>query len=144
MTRSDVYQLIMMISGFATAIGVFFAAIQVRMYQRQETTSFEDDMAREYREIVQRIPTRALLGDSLDGAEFADTFDEFYRYLSLSNEQVHLWKSGRVSRKTWQHWREGIRRNLSRPSFQRAWSEIKSRTQADEFGGLRALERDEV
>jgi hypothetical protein len=144
MSGGGTFEIIGLVSGIATAIGVFFAAMQLRMAQRQETTRFEDEMAREYREIVQSIPTRALLGDVLDEAEYARSFDEFYRYLSLSNEQVFLWRNGRIRDQTWKHWRRGILRHLARPSFRKAWEDIKARAGGDEFGGIRALERNEV
>lgn len=144
MTHLDAFQIISLVTGVATAIGVFFAAIQLRFSQENETTHFEDDMAREYREIIQRIPTRALLGETLSEEEFKQSFDEFYRYFSLSNEQVFLWNTGRIRPKTWAHWRVGIRSNLGRPAFRKAWDEIKGRVPESEFGGLRRVESNEV
>ncbi len=144
MKSPDLLQLIQIVIGVATAGGVFFAAVQIRISQEHETTRFEDAMAREYRDIVQRIPTRAMLGEPLNDAEFQESFDEFYRYFNLSNEQVFFWKTGRVRRRTWAHWRVGIRSNLARPAFKKAWAEIKSKLPASELGGLRRLEADEV
>ncbi len=144
MNGHGAFEIIGLVSGVATAIGVFFAAMQLRVTQAQETTRFEDDMAREYREIIQRIPTKAMLGEPLDESEYASAFDEFYRYLSLSNEQVFLWKGGRIRRKTWEHWRDAIRSHLSRPAFRRAWTEIQAKVPPEEFGGLRQLEANEV
>jgi len=144
MNDSGVFGIIGLVSGVATAIGVFFAAAQIRLSQQNETTRFEDEMAREFREIVQRIPTGAMLGDALADAEYAKAFDELYRYLSLSNEQVFLWRNRRIRRKTWEHWRAGIKSHLERPAFRRAWAEIKTKLPADQFEGLRALEANEV
>ena len=143
MTSIDLYGTIQIVIGVATAGGVLFAAIQIRISQAHETTRFEDAMAREYRDIAQRIPTRAMLGEPLSDAEFQETFDEFYRYFSLSNEQVFYWKTGRVRRRTWQHWRVGIRSNLARPAFRRAWDEVRSKLPESELGGLRWLEANE-
>ena len=88
MKTVDVYGIIQIVIGVATAGSVLFAAVQIRISQENETTRFEDAMAREYRDITQRIPTRAMLGEPLSDTEFQDAFDEFYRYFSLSNEQV--------------------------------------------------------
>ena len=144
MNGSGIFGLIGLVSGVATAIGVFFAAAQIRLSQQNETTRFEDEMAREFREIVQRIPTAAMLGSALEEAEYAKAFDELYRYLSLSNEQVFLWRNRRIRRKTWEHWRAGIKSHMQRPAFRRAWTEVKAKLPADQFEGLRALEADEV
>ena len=139
----DVYGIIQMVIGVATAGSVLFAAIQIRISQEHETTRFEDAMAREYRDITQRIPTRAMLGEPLSDAEFQEAFDEFYRYFSLSNEQVYYWKSGRVRRGTWRRWRVGILANLARPAFRRAWEEVRTKLPESELGGLRWLETHE-
>ena len=144
MSEPGLFGYIGLISGVATAVGVYFAAIQLRLSQQNETARFEDEMAREFREIVQRIPTRAMLGEALEEAEYATAFDELYRYFSLSNEQVFLWKSRRIRRQTWEHWRDGIKSHLERPAFRRAWMEIKAKLPATQFEGLRALETGEV
>ena len=133
MTGTRFVDIIGLMAGLATAVGVFFAAAQLRLSQQNETTRFEDELAREFREIVQRIPTRAMLGEPLEEAEYAKTFDELYRYLSLSNEQVFLWRSRRIRRRTWEHWRAGIKSHLERPAFRRAWTEIKASLPADQF-----------
>ena len=47
------------IASVATAIGVLIAAWQLWEARRQGRTEFEDGLAREYREIAQRIPVDA-------------------------------------------------------------------------------------
>ena len=42
-----------------TPIGVGIAVYQIWQAKRQSITSFEDDFARQYREIIQRIPVKA-------------------------------------------------------------------------------------
>ena len=65
--------------------------------------------------------------------------NEFYWYFDLSNEQVSLRHNKRISLETWINWRGGIASNLSRIAFQRAWEEIKRRSDKD-FAELRRLE----
>jgi len=123
----------------ATAVGVFLAWWQIRLAKQQATTQFEDNMAREYREIALRLPVKALLGEELDEKEYANALDDFYHYIDLTNEEIFLRQHGRISAKTWNNWRDGIKSNLSRPAFRKAWEEIKSRA-SDSFEELRLLE----
>jgi hypothetical protein len=129
-----------LLASIATAIGVFFAWWQIRRGTVQAVTDFEDGLAREYRELARCIPVKALLNEELTEAEFADTLPYFFRYIDLSNEQIFLRKVGRVRKQTWFFWRDGIRSNLGRPSFKKAWDYIKERSQ-NNFEELRSLER---
>ena len=122
----------------ATAFGVVFAACQLFLNHKQSVTKFEDSLAKEYRAIIAKLPTKALLGESLSNREHAECLDDFYRYFDLCNEQVFLHESGRVSDETWEFWRDGITSNLKRPAFGRAWIEISSRANGD-FSELRKL-----
>jgi len=127
------------IANAATAIGVAVAAWQIWLSRRQAVTDFEDGLNREYRTLLEQIPLDALLGGELSDDEHNDALPAFFRYIDLSNEQVFLRMCGRVSKYTWQSWREGIRNNLNKPSFSRAWREIKDRA-PDSFSELRYLE----
>ena len=126
------------IANLATAAAVIFAALQIRLSKKQAATSFEDSLAKEYRELAARLPTKALLGEPLSDKEHADSFDEMYHYFDLCNEQVFLAEAGRISRATWKFWRDGITANIRRPAFERAWSEIAARSNRD-FSELRAI-----
>ena len=117
------------IANCVMVIGVLLVFFQIRLAKQQATTSFEDTMAKEYRELAAKIPTKVLLGEDLTEEEYRDTFDEFYHYVDLSNEEAFLWKRGRISAETWTYWLDGIRSNLSMPSFKRAWTEIKGKDQ---------------
>jgi hypothetical protein len=121
------------------AVGVFLVMWQIRLSKRMATTQFEDGMAKEYRELAAKIPTKALLGEDLTEDEYKETFDEFYHYIDLSNEEAFLWKRKRVTKATWNFWLEGIKWNLSRAAFKRAWMEIKEKDK-ESFQELRALE----
>ena len=121
------------------AIGVVLVFWQIRLTKKQAVTQFEDGMAGEYRDLIQRIPTKALLGEELGEDECQNALDEFYHYIDLSNEQVFLRMNNRITFKTWQNWCDGIKANLSRPAFKKAWTEIKSRA-TESFNELRRLE----
>lgn len=126
------------LANVATALAVIVAAWQLVLSQKQSVTTFEDSLAKEYRDIAVTLPVKALLGETLSDSEHSDKFDEFYRYFDLCNQQVFLWRSGRVSDKTWKFWCEGITSNLKRPAFERAWSEVAARSNGD-FSELRSL-----
>jgi hypothetical protein len=130
------------LANIATAIGVAVAAWQIRLSKQQAVTSFEDSLAKEYRELLKHLSTKALLGELLteDKKEDEDKkrLDAMYHYFDLCNEQAFQAKNGRISKKTWIFWKEGITTNLKRPAFERAWSEIASSSN-DDFSELRAI-----
>jgi hypothetical protein len=103
--------------------------------------NFEDGLAKEYRELASRIPTKALLGSGLSPSDYEDSFDELFRYIDLSNEQTLLRKNGRISDETWESWRSGIKHNLSLPAFIRAWEEVKNKNPS-QFQELKQLENE--
>lgn len=126
------------VGSIGAAIGVFFAVWQLRQASEHARTDFEDDLAREYRELSRQIPTTALLGGELGDEEFTNAFPALFQYIDLSNEQVTLRMNGRVRATTWHEWCEGIASNLERPAFARAWREAKDKSQS--FSELRKLE----
>lgn len=127
------------IASIATAAGVLLAAWQLRIAKHQAISSFEDALAREYREIVRHLPTEALLGQPLIPEVAAKHQGHFFWYIDLSNEQVFLRQQRRVSRATWAVWSDGIRANLHRSAFNAAWESIKRETDGS-FQELRRLE----
>lgn len=126
------------VASLATASAVIVAAWQLVLTKRQSVTTFEDLFAKEYRDLVSRLPTKALLGEPLNDEEYEAHFDEMYHYFDLCNEQVFLSKSGRISNETWIFWKDGIRTNLRRPAFERAWSEIAAKAK-DDFSELKSI-----
>lgn len=109
----------------ATALGVFLAWWQLRQSKNQATTDFEDTLAREYREISRSLPLYALLGKALPGVEMQKALPVFFSYIDLSNEQVFLRQQKRISAQTWKNWCDGIKSNLHRPAFGKAWQLIR-------------------
>lgn len=101
---------------------------------------FEDSLTKEYRELASRIPTKALLGSGLSPKDYEGAFDELFRYIDLSNEQVLLRKADRIGDDTWANWCSGIQYNLSLPVFSKAWNAIKDK-ENNQFSELRKLEK---
>lgn len=123
-----------------TAGGVVLAWLQLKASREQARVDFEDALTREYRSLARDIPTKAFLGETLPDWQQEATLDEFFHYFDLSNEQVFLRMKGRVSGATWEEWREGIRQNLARPAFAKAWSTIKEKM-PESFEELKRLEQ---
>ncbi len=126
------------VASTVAAVGVIFAFGQLRVSKNIAQLQFEDGLAKEYRELASQIPTKALLGSELSDEEYQASFDEFFRYVDLSNEQVSLRQRGRISNTVWQYWLAGIQANLGLPSFKSAWAEIQSK--CNSFQELRRLE----
>ncbi|MCS3418635.1 HAMP domain-containing protein [Pseudomonas sp. BIGb0450] len=122
------------------ACGVFLAFWQLRMSKNIAQLEFEDSLAREYRELAANIPTKALLGIEISEEEFQKSFDELYRYIDLTNEQISLRQRGRIKIETWENWLSGMKSNLELIPFKRAWNEIKNSSQS--FQELRRLEKE--
>lgn len=138
MSAAVAWEAVSAVATSVAALGVIFAFWQVWLTRRIAQMQFEDGMAKEYRELCTKIPAAVFLTKELTDAEYDETFDEFYRYIDLSNEQVSLRKRGRIGKVVWKSWCEGIEYNLHLPAFQRAWSEIKTGTSS--FKELRTLE----
>ena len=71
-------EIIKLSASVATAIGVGIAAYQICQAKQQSVTSFEDDFTRQYREIIQRIPVKALLNEDLGEDDFQTALNDIY------------------------------------------------------------------
>jgi hypothetical protein len=120
-------QLVQSVGVIATAIGVGLAAYQLRRSKLQSITTFEDDLAKEYRVLSKGLPTKVFFGESLSPAEMEPLLDDFYYYFDLCNSQIFFRQTGRVSKKTWEFWAAGMQQNLSLAAFSMAWSQIGPR-----------------
>jgi hypothetical protein len=101
------------LAAVVSACGVFLAFWQLKLMKRVADMQFEDNLAREYRELAGRMPTKAMLGDKLEPDEYQKALEQLIHYIDLSNEQVFLRQCGRISTPTWVSWRDGIQSNLS-------------------------------
>jgi hypothetical protein len=138
----DWSELITTLASAVTAIGVLLAWWQIRLAKQQATTQFEDTIAREYREIALRLPVKALLEEQLDDKQHNEELENFYHYIDLTTEEIFLRQQNRIGFQTWSNWRDGIKSNLTKPAFKKAWEEIKRRA-PDNFYELRRLEQSE-
>jgi hypothetical protein len=123
------------------AVGVWYARGQLKTSREIAQLQFEDALAREYRDLANKLTTKAFLGEQLSDAEYDGSFDEMFRYFDLSNEQAGLRRRGRISVEVWLNWCEGIESTLALPAFMRAWTDVKERSGS--FQDLRRLEREE-
>lgn len=135
---SSVAAVVTAIAAMVAAVGVLFAYRQLCTSKKIAQAQFEDGLAKEYRELTSHIPTKALLGEDLSESEYQNSFDELFRYVDLTNEQVSLRQRGRISEDVWWFWLSGIQSNLRLPAFHRAWTEIKGTSKS--FEELRRLE----
>lgn len=134
----DALSLLNVLAELATASGVAFTVAQLWLARRQAVTDFEDGLATEYRALAITLPTEALLGGQLDDLDHAKALAQFYHYFDLSNGQIFLRQKNRVSKRTFEFWRDGIQANMARPAFARAWKDISERVPGD-FEELRRL-----
>jgi hypothetical protein len=126
------------VAALATAVGIFVAAIALFLQRRESRTQFEDGLVREYRETIKpRLITMALIPRDLPDEQFKQA-EAFYPYIDLCNEQAFLRMAGRVSRRTWRQWSDGISGNLGRDGFKRAWETIRE-SAPDDFKELQLL-----
>jgi hypothetical protein len=121
-----------------TGIGALFIIYQIQQRSDQFTKEFEDGLTKEYRQIVDDAPTLAFLGKTREQIGFAGyeenqyKFDDaIYRYLDLTNQQIHLRREGRVSRSTWKEWDEGMREHLKQPEIARTLHEVNQTIDED-------------
>lgn len=127
------------IAATVTAASIVIAFDQLKLTRNISQLQFEDSFSREYRDLISHIPTKALLNGTLTRTEYANSFDDFFRYIDLSNEQVTLRCNKRISEEVWRNWCSGIKNNLELHAFKKAWEEIKQRD-TKSFQSLRKLE----
>jgi hypothetical protein len=130
------------VRSLASTIAVLVAAWQIWRSNRQAVVKFEDDIAKEYREMIRNIPINVYFGDDLSPEDKALARVHLYRYFELTNYQVFLRCQGRISASTWETWRDGIKANLQLSEVRSAWASI-SRESHITFSRLRRLIEEE-
>jgi hypothetical protein len=126
------------------ALGFLWTVLGVVWAAKQQRTKWEDDLTREYRNIVKTLPLPVRLSEAVQDDEMLKYLGTFLEYFDLSNQQVVLYKMGRVSRETWKEWGAGIKGSLEAgTAFGKAWDIIKKRSPSL-FVELRELEKNEV
>lgn len=137
----DWIQVLTLLASLATTIGVFFAWYQIKKTSDLHRIQFEDSLAREYRDLVQQIPVKALLNEKLNSQEFEDAKPFLFHYINLTNDQIFLRSKGRIGIDTWKDWQGGIESNMRLPAFKKMWKEVQEKTNS--FDELRKLEEKE-
>jgi hypothetical protein len=127
------------ITSFATAAAVLVAAWQIRESRKYSQIAFEDSMDQQYRNIAKNIPVDVLLGKNIPPDDYPKVREIVFHYLDLCNEQISLRKRGRISKKRWVDWKDGIEANLQKPRFRDVWEEVKNEA-PNEFTDLTRLE----
>jgi hypothetical protein len=126
------------ITSVLSLVGLLLVWWQLKETKKIAKQQFEDNLAKEYRELINRIPTKVMLGKKLTNNDFYKYFDEFYRYFDLCNEQIMLKQSGRIDASVWANWFEGIQANMQLPEFKKAWKIIED-SNINQFKGLKEL-----
>jgi hypothetical protein len=135
--QMDVLQIVQTAATVVGSGGVLVAAQAFRHAKRQETTSFEDALAREYREITVTLPAAAFFSDGV--ADLApEEKQAMFRYFDLSNEQLRLIQEHRIDKETAKVWTEGICELMNLPTFATTWSELEQRLPKSFFTSLNA------
>lgn len=113
-----------------TAVSVFLAALGIWINRLMAQSAFENQLAKEYRELIREIPVDVLIGKKGFTSRNLRAQDQrarenIFNYLDLCNEQVYLRRKGRIRSSTWKEWSSGMRDNLRLPMFEHVWIEIK-------------------
>lgn len=107
------------IASIASAVGAGFVVFQLRQAQVELRSAFERSFVERYERIAERLDLKALLGHppsrklSLDDPEVK----VFFQYFELCEEELYYRAVGRVSRRAWRDWWEGIALNFRSPAF---------------------------
>lgn len=135
-----IIEIISCIGTTVTAAGVLFAYSQLKLTHDISVSQFENQLFVEYRRAIEKFPSSAMLGEEVTDYELAEMADDFYMYIDLTNEQIHLRRSNKITKETWGIWRDGIRSNLLLPAFKKSWDRIKQSTSS--FQELRRFENE--
>jgi hypothetical protein len=98
-----------------------------RKLRELQLTSFENELNREYRQLVGKLPVDAFVPSKLPiSEELVDRhLSTYYQYFDLCNSQMFFREQGRISAETWRIWCEGILDNMRLPGFKRAWDKVR-------------------
>lgn len=109
----------------ATAIGVLFCGIQLKIAKKQGQAEFEDKLDQQYRTIAMALPVDVLIGKEPSEENAGMVRELIFNYLDLSNEQIYLRAKGRISRHTWNSWQAGISGHMAKKAFRTVFEEVQ-------------------
>jgi hypothetical protein len=128
-------EIVRTVAALVASGSVVVAARSFRHTKEQARTTFEDALAREYRDIAGRLPPGAFYQDGR--ADLGEEHQQaLFRYFDLSNEQLRLIEEGRIRPSTARVWSAGIKDLMTRDTFQHAWSELAAGVPDDFFTAL--------
>ena len=131
---------VLAIASSVSVLAVILAMLQLRLAKRVNQLQFEDGLVKEYGDLTNCSPTKALLGRRLSRDEVRSTYDELLHNIDLFNEQCMLSSQGRVGPDVWKSWSERIKGNLKLKVFSSVWTDVKSSTESFQKHG--DLEKD--
>ncbi len=111
-------------AGVATALGVAFAAFQLRASRQQRQSEFELRFSDRYDDVVARVPLEMLLGEQEYDPNNRDARRAFYDYFELCEQECYYRQQKRIGDQTWNDWVSGIRSNHAKASFRSAWIDL--------------------
>src|SRR2546428_397318 len=105
------------VTSIATALGVLFAGVQLLLQKRQATTHFEDELVKQYRDIVRELPIQAHFHEAVADDAYEASLRGVLNYIDLTKEKIFLRMKGCIRGDTGRDWGVGLRHALDRPLF---------------------------
>jgi len=118
--------------------GIFIALWQIGQQSHTAKLTFENLFVQQYQNLIQRLPTKALLGEELSDQERTEYLSEFYHYIDLCNTQAYHRERGRITKATWTEWEDGIQSNFERKELALVWAYVAAK-RPKEFDNLRKV-----
>ena len=123
------------VAQWATAIGAGFVAFQLWQTQRALRASYERTFVERYEQIIAHVLLAALLEGRLPDT-VTDTDPEvieraFFDYFELCEEELYFRKLGRITRRTWADWWEGMALQFRNDAFAAELERLVERTASD-------------
>ena len=109
------------VAQWATAVGAGFVAFQLWQTQRALRATYERTFVDRYERIMADIPLAAVLEGRLSETATDDERQvierAFFDYFELCEEELYFRKLGRISRRTWADWSEGMALHFRNDAF---------------------------
>lgn len=120
------------VAQWATAVGAAFVAFQLWQTQRALRSTYERTFVERYERIIANVPLLAVLEGRLPenmSGEQADAIERaFFDYFELCEEELYFRKLGRISRRTWAEWWDGIALHFCNEAFAASLENLKNRS----------------
>lgn len=105
-----------------TVVGVGVACYQLWQTRVSLRDGFERSFFDRYQRIADGLPPQVLLGGSSEEVPMDDW--TFYKYFELCEEELYYRAHRRVSADTWRDWWYGIRQNMEKDAFAKAFARL--------------------